>query len=82
MVCTDVPSLRYLERDGLIRIGRSEDGFAAAVEELLQVPEKGREARLQCAAENTWSTRAKKMEASIEDFLLEKGFSLSPTPLS
>ena len=73
VVTSDVPSIRYLARQGLLTIAKSAKDYVAAVKKAIASKDVGQEDRRNCALENTWQNRAKNMWQEIVQFLSEKG---------
>ena len=73
VVTSDVPSIRYLARSGMLTIAKNAKEYVASVKEAIKSRDVGQEDRRNCALENTWQNRAKTMWQEIVKFLQEKG---------
>ena len=73
VVTSDVPSIRYLERQGLLTIAKTCQEYVDSLKKALEEREKGQEERRDCALRNTWQNRAQVMWKEIVKFLKEKG---------
>ena len=69
VVTSDIPSIRYLEREEFIRIARTPEEYVEALEAALKDTETGRDERIACARANTWQNRADKLWEEVLRFL-------------
>ena len=73
-VCTDFsPDLHVLERDGHVRIGRTGDGFVAALQQAIQGDTPAERARLALfGGQQTWRARWDQMRSALADALARR----------
>lgn len=73
VVTSDVPSIRYLARQGMLTIANSAEEYVNALKEALDKRAEERDKRRNCALKNTWDNRAQIMWSKITEFLSGKG---------
>lgn len=72
IVSTPLEELNLLQ-EGVIRIGKTKEEFAQAIEDsLISDTQTQKQKRLEIAKENSWNQRFDKIKKIIEEYLTEK----------